>query len=56
MKGFSVEDRFDSTERACLSGPDWTAPRDTVVREEAGFQRTLDFFVERQAGFCLGTG
>jgi len=26
-----------------LSGPDWIAPRDAVVREGAGFQGTLDF-------------
>ena len=38
LKGFSVEDRHDRTERVCLSGPDWTAPRDALVREGVGFQ------------------
>jgi len=44
LKGFSVEDRLDRTERTCLSGPDWKAPRDAVVRVGAGFQGALDFF------------
>jgi len=43
LRGFSVEDRLDSTERASLSGPDWTALKDAVVREGASFQGTLDF-------------
>jgi hypothetical protein len=43
LKGFSVEDRHDRTERTCLSGPDWTAPRDALVREGAGFQGAWDF-------------
>jgi hypothetical protein len=43
LKGFSVEERLDRRERACLSGPDWTAPKDSVFREVAGFQRALDF-------------
>jgi hypothetical protein len=38
LKGFSVEDRLDRTEMACLSGPDWTAPRDSVVRGERVFK------------------
>lgn len=43
LKGFSVQDRLDRTERVCLSGPDWTAPRDAVVGEGVGFQGALDF-------------
>jgi hypothetical protein len=43
LKRFSVENRLDRTERACLSGPDWTTPRDAVVREGAGFQGASDF-------------
>jgi len=43
LKRFSVEDRLDRTEMACLSGPDWTAPRDAVVREGVGFKGALDF-------------
>lgn len=43
LKGFSVEERLDRTERTCLSDPDWTAPRDAVVREGAGFQGAMDF-------------
>jgi hypothetical protein len=53
LKGFSVEDRLDRTERACLSSPDWTAPRDAVVREGAGFQGAVDLC--RKAGRFLSS-
>jgi len=51
LKRFSVEDTLDRTEMACLSGPDWTAPREG----RSGFSRSIRFSVERQAGFCQGT-